>query len=150
VAVDVPPTRAIFFDLGDTLVIPADRSWVPGAKAALAALGARGRLGVISNTGGLSRDGLSPLLPADFDWAVFAPELVILSGEVRVEKPDPAIFRLAVAAAGLPAVGCVFCTENLRDALVAQGEGMIGARLRPPPDSDIALLADVLSQAGIA
>lgn len=74
-----PCIRAAFFDLGDTLVVPADRSWVPGAADLLAEFRSRGvRLGVISNTGTLTRDQLARLLPPDFDWAVFDPGLVTL------------------------------------------------------------------------
>jgi FMN phosphatase YigB (HAD superfamily) len=147
--VDAPPTRVVFFDLGDTLVASADRAWVPGAKAALADLASGGlRLGVISNTGNLSRDQLAELLPADFDWATFAPELVILSAEVGVEKPSLEIFRRAVTTAGVAAAQCLFCTESLRDTLAAQRAGMLGARVQPPPHSDVASLAAVLSQTG--
>ncbi|HEX4612910.1 MAG TPA: HAD hydrolase-like protein [Urbifossiella sp.] len=149
-AVDLPTIRVVFFDLGDTLVVSADRSWVPGAKAVLAELGSRGlRLGVISNTGDLSRDQLTPLLPADFDWAVFDSRLVILSAEVGAEKPAPGIFRRAVAAAGGAAAECLFCTETRRDTLAAQGVGMRAARVQPPPAPDIGGLPGELIAAGL-
>jgi len=147
--VNLPSIRAAFFDLGDTLVVSADRSWVPGAKAALTELRARGlRLGVISNTGDLSRAQLTQLLPADFDWAAFDPKLVILSAEVGVEKPSPEIFQRAVAEAGVAAAACLFCTENLTDTLAAQRVGMLGARIQPPPGSDIDVMAAALVAAG--
>jgi hypothetical protein len=147
--VDLPQIRVAFFDLGDTLVVAATRSWVPGARDALLALAAAGlRLGVISNTGTLRHDQLTPLLPADFDWTVFAPELVILSAEVGVEKPDPEIFRRAVAATGGSAGACLFCTESLPDALVAQRVGLLSARVQPPPNADVAGLAAALVVAG--
>lgn len=145
-----PPTRTVFFDLGDTLVIRSDRSWVPGAKETLAALRDRGlRLGVISNTADLSREGLCQLLPPDFSWATFDPDLVILSSEVGVEKPDPEIFRRAVAAAGGAAGECLFCTEELIHALAAQRVGMAAARVRPPPASDVGGLVAALAAAGV-
>jgi putative hydrolase of the HAD superfamily len=148
--VNLPLIRAAFFDLGDTLVVAADRSWVPGAREALAALRARGlQLGVISNTGDLSRAQLAPLLPADFDWAAFDPALVILSAEVGVEKPSPAIFQRAVAAAAAPAAACLFCTEDLTDTLAAQRAGMRGARVQPPPHSDVDGLVAALIAAGV-
>ncbi|AMV24433.1 Phosphoglycolate phosphatase [Gemmata sp. SH-PL17] len=144
------PVRAVFFDLGNTLVVSADRSWVPGAKAALADLRSRNlRLGVISNTGGRTREQLNPLLPADFDWAVFAPSLVILSGEVGYEKPSPEIFRRATDSSGVPAGECLFCTEDLIDTLVAQRVGMAAARVQPPPHADIGELVAALAAAGV-
>jgi FMN phosphatase YigB (HAD superfamily) len=148
--VDALPVRVVFFDLGDTLVVPADRSWVPGAKATLAELRSRGlRLGVISNTGTLSRGQLTPHLPPDFDWAAFADQLVILSAVVHVEKPAVEIFRLAVKAAEVGAAECLFCTENLTDTLAAQRAGMHVARVIPPPHSDVGSLPAALSQAGV-
>jgi putative hydrolase of the HAD superfamily len=145
-----PAVSTVFFDLGNTLVVAADRTWVPEARETLADLRGRGlRLGVISNTGGLTRAELAPFLPADFDWAAFAPELVILSAEVGVEKPSPPIFRLAVAAAAVPARECLFCTEDLTDTLVAQQVGMTVARVRPPPAADVGALAAALAAAGL-
>ena len=144
------PIRVVFFDLGDTLVVPADRSWVSGAKGALTDFRSRGlRLGVISNTGDLSREQLAELLPADFDWAEFDAELVLLSAEVGVAKPDPAVFRLAVTATGLTAAECLFCTESLLDTLVAQRVGLLAARVQPPPGADIGGLVAALVAAGV-
>lgn len=141
--------RAAFFDLGNTLVVTADRSWVPGAKAALAELRARNvTLGVISNTANLNRDELTPFLPVDFDWAMFAPELVILSAAVGVEKPAPEIFRVAIDSSGVSAGECLFCTENLTDTLVAQRVGMLAARVQPPPGADVGGLVAALVAAG--
>jgi putative hydrolase of the HAD superfamily len=148
--VDRPPLRVAFFDIGDTLVETDTRRWVPGAKEALDALRAQElRLGVISNTGTLTRAELAPLLPVDFDWRAFAPELVILSSEVGVAKPNPEIFRRALAAAGSTAAECLFCTESLIDALVAQRVGMMSARVQPPPNADVGGLVAALAAAGV-
>ncbi|QJW97346.1 HAD family hydrolase [Frigoriglobus tundricola] len=147
---DLPPIRVVFFDLGDTLVVSSNRSWVPGAKEALADLRSRGlRLGVISNTGTWSRDQLTPLLPVDFDWSAFTAGLVLLSGEIGVEKPAPEIFRRAVAASGVPAAECLFCTESLPDTLVAQRVGLLAARTPPPPNADARGLVAALRAAGV-
>jgi FMN phosphatase YigB (HAD superfamily) len=146
---DRPLIRVLFFDLGDTLVVPAARSWVPGASQTLAELRDRHmRLGVISNTGTLTRAELAPHLPPDFDWAAFADDLVLLSAEVKVEKPDREIFRLAVDRAGTAAAACLFCTESLADSIAAQGAGMRTARVQPPPHSDIGDLIRALVAAG--
>jgi len=147
--VAIPHIRAVFFDLGNTLVVTRDRSWVPGAKEALAELRARNvPLGVISNTGDRDQDQLTPLLPVDFDWATFAQGMVILSGVVGVEKPDAKIFRLAVDASGVHAGECLFCTEDLTDTLVAQRVGMLTARVQPPPGGDVGDLVAALVTAG--
>src|SRR5579872_2537907 len=96
--------QVIFFDLGDTLISSSTPNWLPGARQLLATLRGLGlRLGVISNTGNLSRDQLKPRLPADFDWALFDGELVLLSSEVGIAKPSPGIFEAAVHRAGLAA-----------------------------------------------
>lgn len=145
-----PPIRVVFFDLGETLILTSTRSWVPGARETLADLRARGlRLGVISNTGALQREQLAELLPPDFDWGKFEPGLVVLSSEVGIEKPDPAIFNVAATASGGLASACAFCTESQIDALVAQRVGFLAARVEHPPHSDVADLPAALARAGL-
>jgi FMN phosphatase YigB (HAD superfamily) len=145
----LPSIEVIYFDIGDTLV-GSDAQWLPGAKDALAALKALGiRLGIISNTGDLTRVQLTALLPLDFDWKVFEPALVLLSYEVGVAKPSPAIFREAVARAKVEAVRCLFCTEELPHTLVAQAVGMRAARVEKPPRSDVGDLPHALQQSGL-
>lgn len=129
------PVQVVFFDAGDTLVYrsataaPTSRfKWVTGAKAALSQLGAAGvRLGLLSNAPAMTRQQLQARLPADFRFDVFEPALVIISSEVGLEKPDPAIFALAVQRAGVPAAECLFCTEELLHVLAAQQAGMRSA-----------------------
>ena len=95
--------KVIFFDLGETL-LTRRRELVPGAQGALAELRRRRvRLGIISNTGGMTRRAVIETLPPGFDLGAFEERLVIFSSEVGVEKPDPRIFRLAVERAALPA-----------------------------------------------
>jgi HAD superfamily hydrolase (TIGR01549 family) len=143
------PLRVIFFDLGETLVTTTDRRWVAGAKEVLAALRARDiQLGVISNTGNLTREQLGSRLPADFDWAWFDSSLVILSSEVGAEKPSPEIFNLAATSAG-GAANCLFCTEDLADTIAAQQVGMFVARLESPPRSDLRNLEKALMRGGL-
>ena len=141
----------VFFDLGDTLVVSGHSPrWVPGAEALLTTLRDAGlQLGVISNTGNLSRDQLAPLLPHGFDFAVFDADLVVLSSEIgNVEKPDPRIFDEAVQRAGVAASRCLFCTESLTDTLAAQGAGMKAARLVDAVHGvDLAALPDALEAA---
>jgi beta-phosphoglucomutase len=146
---NLPTVRVVFFDLGETLVRTADRSWVPGAKAVLASARAAGlRVGVISNTGDLTRAQLAAVLPADFDWGAFEPGLVILSAEVGSEKPSPRIFLAAAAAAGVPSE-CLFCTEDLADTLAAQRAGLLVARVQRPPHSDVAEVLAAAARVGV-
>ena len=124
------PVSTVFFDLGDTLVLRSTREWVPGARALLTALGARGiRLGVLSDTGDLSRAQLAPLLPDSFTWGQFSDDLVLLSRETGLEKADPAAFAQLSRVAAVPASDCLFVTENLSHTLVAQTLGIKVARI---------------------
>jgi FMN phosphatase YigB (HAD superfamily) len=134
--------RAIFFDLGDTLVEstgapPPARlfRWLPGARDCLVDLRAKGlQIGLLSNTGNLDRPSLESMLPSDFDWDLFDPHAVVLSSEVGVEKPDLRIFRLALcraqqhpdaqAAWNIGPGECLFCGEALPEILAAQQVGI--------------------------
>jgi FMN phosphatase YigB (HAD superfamily) len=139
--------KAIFFDLGETLVTK-DKQWIPGARATLSDLHQKGiRLGIISNTGNLLRPKILEMLPADFDIQMFEQMLVIFSSEAGVEKPDPQIFSLALSKAGIEATNCLFCTEDLVHTLVAQQLGFITARILPTPFADIAHLSESLIEA---
>ncbi len=141
--------KAVFFDLGETLVTK-NRKWLPGAEDALSALRAKGvRLGVISNTANLKRAELLKELPVDFDFKLFEDALVILSSEAGVEKPSPAIFELAVTKSGLRAEECLFCTEDLLHTLAAQKAGMLAARTKEPPANDVGKLPQALVDAGL-
>jgi len=138
----------IFFDLGDTLV-DQSKEWVAGAKTTLAAARSKGiRLGIISNTGNLSRNQVLDLLPADFDFSRFEAGLVILSSEVGHEKPAKEIFELAVAKAGINGSDCLYCSENLIETLAAQHVGMRAARVLAS-DADIKALIPRLIAGGL-
>lgn len=137
---------AVFFDLGDTLV--SEGEWRPGAQTCVAKLRDNGvRLGVLSNTGSLSRDELKQYLPGGFDFGQFDSSLVLLSSEVGVEKPKPAIFLRAIEAARLSPWDCVYVSENLAETWAAQWTGMQACRVQLFPD-DFDTLADLLSATG--
>ena len=160
------PIRVIFFDLGDTLVRAKTVSpsgvtfeWVQGAKDLLQKLRqADLQLGVISNTGTLTRSQLLQKMPADFSFDMFDQGLILLSFEIKIEKPDARIFRLAVNnAQNLPDPAtnlqidpwnCLFCGESLDECLVAQRVAMIAARVQLQPKPDIGRLANHLKDAG--
>ncbi len=123
------PVKVVFFDIGNTLV--RGEQWVPGAKDAIAKLKAnRIRVGLISNTGVLSREELADrFLPADFQVDDFEQGIVFLSSEIGVEKPSLAIFSLAVQHAGVSPWETLFVGESLIETLMAQAAGMRSARI---------------------
>lgn len=135
-----------YFDLGETLVTQT-RQWVEGAQATLEELRRRGlRLGIISNTGQLTRDELASRLPLNFDFGRFEEPLILLSSEIGVQKPELAIFLTAVQRAGVPPSSVVFCTENGLHALASQLAGIKALCLRPPPKSDIGSVSKYLTE----
>ncbi|MES2125877.1 MAG: HAD family hydrolase [Pseudomonadota bacterium] len=116
------PIEAVFFDLGATLVEPqfdpsgALRSYtvMPGAAAVLKSLyDARIPLGIISNTGSQEpQTVLSALHRVELD-SYFDTKLVLLSGQVKLDKSTPAIFRLAAATAGITDLArCLFVGDD--------------------------------------
>lgn len=139
--------KVIFFDLGLTLLAEDSTRWNPGAQALLTQLGAASfRLGVISNTGNFTRTQLEDRLPKTFKWSVFEPDLILLSSEVEIEKPDVRIFQLALERANVEPRECLYCSENLLETLVAQSAGMDSARLMPPPATELLTFGDTLQQ----
>lgn len=135
---------AVFFDLGSTLVSP-ERQWIEGARNALEQLRSRSiPVGVISNTGSLTRDQVLDLLPDGFDFDGFEPELVLLSSEVGIEKPDPRIFALAVERAITEPSRCLFCGEDLAETVAAQKVGLHAIRLASDTAADFATLIDLV------
>ena len=96
---------------------------MPGTADMLAQLRARGiRTGVISNLGWSGEalaDRLQRLLPEH------PFEFVIASSDYGVRKPDPLIFRAALAKAGLPPEKVWFCGDQIEaDVLGAQAAGI--------------------------
>lgn len=120
--------QVIFFDIGDTLV--KDKQWMPGAKDILADLAShRMRLGLISNTGDLTREQVEALLPDDFDLGIFEEGLVFLSSEIGIEKPELSLFLMAVQHASVSPWQTLFIGENLIETLAAQQAGMQTVRI---------------------
>jgi FMN phosphatase YigB (HAD superfamily) len=106
-------------------------------------------VGIISNTGQLNRTEISSHLPIDFDWRLFENVLIVLSAEVGVEKPDPAIFKLALERGAVSANLCLFCTENLHHTLIAQSLGYKTARIESVQEKDLLTLADFFLDADL-
>lgn len=153
---DVPLARAEALVASLRAGVPTDRLWsrvLPGVPAALAALRAAGLgLVVVSNSDGtveqaLRGVGLRELVDA-----------VVDSGVVGVEKPDPGIFRHALAlSGGQPArtlhVGDLYAI----DVVGARGVGLHAVLLDPfddwgdvdcPRVADLAALVAALGIAG--
>jgi putative hydrolase of the HAD superfamily len=137
--------KVVFFDLGETLVT-RPRRWLPDAQALLTSLRQSGfRLGIISNTTGLAtRAEILDHLPADFDPGAFETRLTLFSSEVGKQKPQPAIFKEAVARADAPANQCLYCSENILETLMAQHVGMRSIRVQTSPNSDLSGLQQTI------
>lgn len=135
--------KVVFFDIGDTLV--SQKSWLPGAQTALGQLREKGiRVGLISNTGDLSRDELATdYLPTDFDFGWFDEGIVLLSSEVGVEKPALSMFTMAVNHAGVSPWETLFVAETLEETWAAQAAGMRAVRICQTPD-DLEKIAELL------
>ena len=70
-------------------------------------------------------DELYPHAPRRFDF-IGLLEGVVVSGTEGLAKPDPAIFELAVARAGLPAGDLVFVDDKQHNVDAAIGSGLDG------------------------
>jgi len=143
--------QAIFFDIGDTLVTKSNGGYqaLPGIQTLLNELTAIPiPLGMISNTGNLTAQQLRADLQNAFNWALFQPDLIILSSVVGVKKPNLRIYEIAVEKSGFAANACLYCSESLDEVLAAERAGMIGARLQKPPQSDASDLVPSLKTAG--
>jgi putative hydrolase of the HAD superfamily len=88
-------------------------------RAALRARRAGIRVGMVSNSWGL--DPYNPY--EDYrlsDWF----DAVVISGEVGLRKPEPAIYQLAVAKLAVPASACVFVDDLEPNLAPARALGM--------------------------
>lgn len=130
--------KTIFFDLGATLVEPiikpdgafAGFVALPGTKAGLAALAGKFKLGIISNTGAIPPATVRQAL-GDIDLlAQFDDTLVLLSGEVLMDKSTPAIFKLAAARAGAAATPgqCLYVGDDGTERRNARRAGLQSSR----------------------
>ncbi len=130
----LPDVDACFETLWDHYA--AARAWRlrPGVREALAGLRRRGlRTGVVSNFDGrlpgiLEGHGLGALL-----------DVVVLAADAGPAKPDPAIFRLALARLGVEAGACAYVGDRPQEDLA----GARAAGLVPVDAGGIATLADL-------
>jgi putative hydrolase of the HAD superfamily len=80
------------------------------------------RTGLLSNSWGY---GLYP-----FDRLEQLFDDLVLSGQVGLRKPDPAIYRLAADRLGVALEACVFVDDLERNVEVATELGMVGVHHR--------------------
>jgi putative hydrolase of the HAD superfamily len=91
---------------------------------------------LLSNSWGLS------LYPRERFPDMF--DVVIISGEVGLRKPDPAIYELAVKELGVPAEACLFVDDHPGHLSAAQEAGMTTI-LHRTPDATIPELESLLN-----
>ena len=70
-------------------------------------------------------------------------DILVISGEVGLRKPDPAIFALASRRLGVEPAGCVFIDDLDKNVAVAEDAGMAGILHRDAPTT-IARMAELL------
>ena len=129
---------AIFFDLGDTLVIP--QFGTDGALAALQPLpfvsevldrvrndgtvAAPHRLGVMSNTPATATTAsMKKLLAQAGLFSRFEPALLLYSSVEGHTKSEKAFFTLAASRAGVAASRCIFVGEDAKERETAVSAG---------------------------
>jgi putative hydrolase of the HAD superfamily len=114
----------------------ATNPFIPGADEALAALGERYRLAIVTN-------GIPDVQRTKLDCTGLAArfEAVIISGELGVGKPDPRIYDETLRQLGLSADACVMVGDNFRrDVAGAQDAGIRAVWIsagRPSPDPSV-------------
>lgn len=95
-------------------------------EAMLAGVVAARRAGVL--TGLLSNGWGTGGYPRELFDELF--DVIVISGEEGVRKPDPSIFALAVARTGLDAGACVFVDDMQANVDAARAAGLVALRHR--------------------
>lgn len=101
---------------------------IPGSVAILESLAAAGRaLHAITNWSAESFVAARRLYPFLKRF-----ETILVSGEERLIKPDPAIFRLFLDRTGLEAAACVFVDDSPKNVAAAAALGFDAIRFETP------------------
>jgi putative hydrolase of the HAD superfamily len=111
---------------------PAGRLWEVARRARLAGI----RTGLLSNSWGT---GMYPRERLD---AVF--DVQVISGEVGLRKPDPAIYHLAIERLGVASSRCAFVDDLPRNVEVARQLGMFAVLHGGDDGATVATLAGFL------
>lgn len=126
----------------------ATNPFIPGAGEALTALGERYRLAIVTN-------GIPDVQRTKLDRTGLTArfEVVIVSGELGVGKPDPRIYDETLRQLDLAADACVMVGDNFRrDVAGAQDAGIRGVWIsagRPTPDPAVTPFLTVESLADL-
>jgi epoxide hydrolase-like predicted phosphatase len=94
------------------------------------------RTGLLSNSWGMSAYPRERLAE-HFD-------VTVISGEVGLRKPDPAIFHLAMGRLEVPASACAFVDDNEPNVVVAEQLGMFAVLHEGDDGRTVAALEDFL------
>jgi bacterial leucyl aminopeptidase len=139
---DLPGSKVVFFDLGDTLGTPRLSAagvldgfdvfpFVPEVLTKMKATGPAGfaaRLGVISNTPPAATvTSMASVLSASGILAFFEPGLLLYSSVEGIDKTKKAFFTLAATRAALATNRCVFVGESDAERTVAKSAGLLSA-----------------------
>ncbi len=130
--------KVVFFDLGSTLGEPKLSPsgaltgfevfpFVPEILTRMSApqtAGFGAKLGVISDTPGLTLENMKAILTAAGILGFFDPGLLLFSSVEGMDKKKKAFFTLAVTRAGIPANRCIFAGESDAERSVARLAGM--------------------------
>lgn len=65
---------------------------------------------------------------------------IVVSGEVKITKPDPAIFHLLLQRIGRPAQECLFIDDSLRNVEAARNLGFVAVHFTSPARLEAELL----------
>jgi putative hydrolase of the HAD superfamily len=125
----------------------AANPFIPGAEEALAALGKRFRLGMVTN-------GIPDVQRTKIDATGLNEmfDLVMISGELGCGKPDPRIYAVTLEAIGSRPENAIMVGDNFRrDVTAAQAVGIRGVWIaagRPSPDPSVTpfLTIDTLAE----
>lgn len=130
------PVFAAFYD--DWLrSVPGE---VPGTRAILEGLAARGPVYGISN---FSRELFDRTVPAYPFLGAFSG--LVLSGDVGINKPDPRIYAILCERHGLDPAACIFIDDSERNVQAARDHGMAAVHF-----TDAASLSASLRDLGLA
>lgn len=109
-----PPPEGSLLDGLFAGMTPHGRLWEVAARARAAGV----PTGLLSNSWG------TEMYPWDRIDAHF--DVAVVSGQVGLRKPDPAIYELALERIGVRAEDCAFVDDLERNVEVARGLGMCG------------------------
>jgi len=160
---------AVFFDLGGTLVEPhfgpqgrfSGFTELANARQALQALADKCPLGIISNTGDVPPEAVRKALLDLQLLEMFDRQLVLLSGEIHLDKSTTRIFELAAERAGAAAnpSRCMFVGDDATERRTARRAGFntrkspdtasraVRGTAKPVPGPNLSNLADPLEHA---